>query len=67
MDVLFTKIDRGDKLVNGLASEKARWEISLKDYKKMYEWLIGDCILSAIFLSYLGPFTQEYWELLMKE
>ena len=29
LDMLQTKIDRGDKLVTGLASEKMRWEASL--------------------------------------
>ena len=66
VDALFSKIDRGDKLVGGLANEKERWEEDLKDYRKSYEKLTGDCVLSAIIMSYFGPFTSEYRDVMKK-
>lgn len=60
LDELQVKIDRGDKLVSGLAGEKTRWEATLIELDETYEQLIGDCILAAAFMSYCGPFPSEY-------
>jgi len=57
---LQVKIDRGDKLITGLAGEKTRWEATLIELDDQYEKLIGDCILAAAFMSYCGPFPSEY-------
>jgi dynein heavy chain len=57
---LQSKIDRGDKLVSGLADEKVRWEISLVNLDADYIHTIGDCALSAAFMSYCAPFPAEY-------
>jgi len=60
LDDIQIKIDRGDKLITGLAGEKTRWEASLIILDEQYEKLIGDCILAAAFMSYCGPFPSEY-------
>lgn len=60
LDDIQVKIDRGDKLITGLAGEKTRWEASLIILDEQYEKLIGDCILAAAFMSYCGPFPSEY-------
>lgn len=65
LDSLQVKIDRGDRLVSGLAGEKTRWESTLVDLDSRYEKLIGDCILAAAFMSYCGPFPSEYRDSLM--
>jgi len=57
---LQVKIDRGDKLITGLAGEKTRWEATLIELDDQHEKLIGDCILAAAFMSYCGPFPSEY-------
>jgi len=46
--------------VTGLADEKVRWEASLVNLDLDYVNLIGDCLLSAAFMSYCGPFPSEY-------
>lgn len=46
--------------MTGLGSEKIRWESSLIEYDIQFEKLTGDCILSAAFMSYAGPFPSEY-------
>jgi dynein heavy chain len=60
LDSLQVKIDRGDRLISGLAGEKTRWEATLIDLDEQYDKLIGDCILAAAFMSYCGPFPSEY-------
>ena len=60
LDALQVMIDRGVKLVDGLAGEKTRWEATLIELDETYEQLIGDCILAAAFMSYCGPFPSEY-------
>jgi len=57
---LQSKIDRGDKLVSGLADEKVRWENSLVDLDMNYINLIGDSAMASAFMSYCAPFPAEY-------
>ena len=64
---LQTKLERADKLVNGLAGEKVRWEISLSSFDEQQECLFGDCIISAAFMSYAGPFGASYRNGLVSE
>ncbi|CAL1543936.1 unnamed protein product, partial [Lymnaea stagnalis] len=49
-----------DKLINGLSSENVRWLKDLAELKKKRQRLLGDCIVGAAFLSYLGAFSFEY-------
>ncbi len=49
-----------EKLTSGLASENKRWSQDLKELYVKQTNLIGDCLLAAGFLAYLGPFTWEY-------
>lgn len=65
LDALQVKIERGEKLVSGLAGEKTRWEATLIELDETYEQLIGDCILAAAFMSYCGPFPSEYRDTLI--
>lgn len=60
------KLERAEKLVSGLASEKVRWEKSITEYEAATRNLPGDCLLAAAFLSYCGPFTSEYRQHLLK-
>ena len=66
LEVLQQKIDRGDKLISGLSDEKKRWEGTLVDLDEQYHYLIGDCLLSAAFMSLQGPFPSDYREEIAK-
>ncbi|XP_060775597.1 dynein axonemal heavy chain 2 [Neoarius graeffei] len=54
------KLDRADKLVSGLAGERERWEKTVEDLEEDMGYLVGDCLLAAAFLSYMGPFLSNY-------
>ncbi len=49
-----------ERLINGLGSEKVRWATDLETLKVKRKNLVGDCILTASFLSYMGAFTFNY-------
>ncbi len=55
-------LDRATRLISGLAGEKMRWEETVKDLELQIGFLVGDCLLAAAFLSYMGPFLSEYRE-----
>ncbi|XP_049715237.1 dynein axonemal heavy chain 2 isoform X5 [Elephas maximus indicus] len=54
------KLERAGMLVSGLAGEKARWEETVKGLEEDLGYLVGDCLLAAAFLSYMGPFLTNY-------
>eukprot|EP00106_Octopus_bimaculoides_P014248 XP_014781690.1 PREDICTED: dynein heavy chain 2, axonemal-like [Octopus bimaculoides] len=53
-------LDRAHKLVSGLAGEKVRWEETVTTLEESMGFLIGDCLIGAAFLSYMGPFLSNY-------
>ena len=57
---LEAKLDRAERLVGGLGGERSRWDASATDLEGRVEALIGDCAISAAFLSYGGPFNSEF-------
>eukprot|EP01107_Rhizomastix_libera_P003543 TRINITY_DN1618_c0_g1_i1.p1 TRINITY_DN1618_c0_g1~~TRINITY_DN1618_c0_g1_i1.p1 ORF type:complete len:3854 (-),score=1122.51 TRINITY_DN1618_c0_g1_i1:31-10566(-) len=61
------KILRASKLINGLASERVRWEASIQLYREQLHQLPGDCLVASAFLSYSGPFSHEYRQELIIE
>lgn len=60
------KLTRAEKLVSGLSGEKIRWEASIKKLDESIQYLTGDCLLAAAFLSYAGPFNTTYRQHLVK-
>lgn len=64
---LQVKLERAEKLINGLASTKEGWQERKKKLEEKYGNLIGDALMTAAFLSYAGPFPSEYREAFVKE
>jgi len=54
------KIDRAEKLISGLGGEKIRWTQNVKDLTDTYDNIVGDVLLSAAVVAYLGPFEMAY-------
>uniref|UniRef100_T1INB1 Dynein axonemal heavy chain 2 n=1 Tax=Strigamia maritima TaxID=126957 RepID=T1INB1_STRMM len=57
---LVMKLERAEKLVEGLSGERGRWEKTVKilDGKLMH--ILGDCLMAAACVSYMGPFLSSY-------
>lgn len=51
---------RAEKLIGGLGGEKDRWGQVAVDLQIAYDNLLGDVLVSAGTIAYLGPFTSAF-------
>lgn len=51
------KLGRASKLVQGLAAESERWKVTVKVLEGDLVNLVGNMIIAAGYISYVGPFT----------
>ena len=54
------KLQRAEKLISLLADEKGRWKESVERSDQLVVNVVGDVVVSAGTVAYLGPFTSEY-------
>jgi dynein heavy chain len=57
---------KAEALINGLGGEQVRWTEQSAIFKSEIERLVGDVLLLTGFLSYTGPFNQEFRGILQK-
>lgn len=54
------KLERAEQLIGGLGGEKTRWNEMAFSLGELYNNLIGDILISAGVVAYLGAFTSSY-------
>lgn len=59
-DLMMKRLIAADKLIGGLSSENDRWANELDNLHIEKQQIVGNCLLSASFLSYVGPFSYEF-------
>lgn len=60
VDLCGKKLVRAEKLIGGLGGEKTRWTEAAENLQRIYDNLIGDILISAGVIAYLGPFTSAF-------
>ncbi|CAL1542606.1 unnamed protein product [Lymnaea stagnalis] len=61
------RLDRASILISALADEEVRWAQSVKFLDVKLEGIIGDTLISAAAVAYLGAFTAHYRQILLNE
>jgi len=66
-DTMARQLAAAKKLINGLASEQTRWKQDMDDLHNNRTMLLGDCLVTSSFLSYLGAFNFDFRQHLIRE
>jgi dynein heavy chain, axonemal len=61
------RLDSANRLVNALGSEQERWVNAIARLEKELEYVAGDVLLASSFVSYVGPFSKEFREVIINE
>merc|ERR1719271_2340967 len=54
------RLNLAERLVNGLADENVRWGNNVEDLGAQKEKLVGNMMVAAPFIAYIGPFNSEF-------
>ncbi|KAK3576985.1 hypothetical protein CHS0354_005992 [Potamilus streckersoni] len=60
------KMTNATALIEGLGGEKIRWTAASKGFEAQINRLVGDVLICTGFLSYCGPFNNEFRNILLK-
>jgi dynein heavy chain len=60
VDQCSQRLDRAVKLMGGLGGEKTRWIATCSDLNEEYDNLVGNSLISAGAIAYLGVFTPDF-------
>jgi dynein heavy chain len=59
------RLELANRLTRALGSEQIRWSSGIELLKAERNLLVGDCLTVAAVISYIGPFTKQYREMLV--
>ena len=62
-----SRLDLANRLVTALGSESERWNASIIQLGIDIELVVGDVLLAAAFVSYVGPFSKQFREMIIKD
>ena len=62
-----SRLDLANRLVNALGSESERWNNAIITLTQDIELVVGDVLLASSFVSYVGPFSKQYREMIIKD
>ncbi|KAJ8600462.1 hypothetical protein CTAYLR_001460 [Chrysophaeum taylorii] len=54
------KMNQASELIGGLSGEQKRWTDDANEFAEIKLRLVGDCAVACAFVSYCGPFNQDY-------
>lgn len=60
-------LGQASTLIGGLAGERTRWTEDSEKSADLKRRLVGDCALGSAFVSYCGPFNQEFRRFMVTE
>lgn len=60
-------MDTATAMIEGLSGERIRWTEQLTAFKSETDRLVGDVLILMGFLSYCGPFNQEFRILVQRQ
>jgi len=66
-EALTQSLDLANRLVNGLADENVRWRQNVETSKNDKLTMIGNSLVAASFVSYIGPFSSSFRTPLWKD
>ncbi|XP_063405511.1 dynein axonemal heavy chain 12-like isoform X3 [Mytilus trossulus] len=67
VDLCAKKLKRAEKLIGGLGGEKDRWTVAATNLQNIFDNLVGDVLIAAGVIAYLGPFTMAFRDECTKE
>ena len=67
VDLCSQKLERAEKLIGGLGGERQRWSEAAQNLAEQQQNVLGDVLIAAGFISYLGVFTMPFREGLTKK
>ena len=54
------KLERANKIIEGLDAEKVRWSETVAKLTVEADYLVGNCLIAAGMTAYSGPFTSKF-------
>ena len=67
MKIVQDTMARAVKLLADLSDEKNRWQGETDKFQKQISTLVGDCLISAAFLIYIGYYNIKYRQILISK